>query len=89
MLLNVSPEDEMSRTFIRLRRVLFGFSCAAVFGFGATQAWGNPHADSKRALSCPAEIKPYRHPDCTEWCGQWGLFGYCGTDGYCHCARTA
>jgi hypothetical protein len=76
----------MSRTFIQLRRALFGFSCAVVFGLGATQAWGTPHVESRRAVSCPSYGRPYRHPDCTAWCGQWNLFGYCGADGYCHCS---
>lgn len=36
----------MSRSFIYLRRALFGTSCAIVFGFGATQAFGAPAAPS-------------------------------------------
>lgn len=32
----------MSRSFINLRRALFGVSCAIVFGFGGTQALAAP-----------------------------------------------
>ncbi len=32
----------MSRSLIHLRRVLFGTSCAIVFGFGSTQALASP-----------------------------------------------
>jgi hypothetical protein len=32
----------MSRSFIHLRRALFGTSCAIVFGFGVTQALASP-----------------------------------------------
>ena len=33
----------MSRSFIYLRRALFGTSCAVVFGFGASQALATPY----------------------------------------------
>jgi hypothetical protein len=32
----------MNRSFIQLRRALFGASCAIVFGFGAAQALASP-----------------------------------------------
>ncbi len=32
----------MSISFVHLRRILFGASCAIVFGFGATQALASP-----------------------------------------------
>jgi hypothetical protein len=42
----------MSRTFIQLRRVVFGTSCAVVFGFGATQALASPMQAASRQDFC-------------------------------------
>lgn len=43
----------MSRSFMYLRRVLFGTSCAIVLGFGATQALASP-AQAASSLLCTA-----------------------------------
>jgi hypothetical protein len=46
----------MSRSFINLRRALFGTSCAIVFGFGATQALaGAPQMGVNSQWAC----RPY------------------------------
>jgi hypothetical protein len=42
----------MSRSFIHLRRALFGVSCTIVFGFGATQALAEPQGDRVSELNC-------------------------------------
>ncbi len=42
----------MSRSFIHLRRALFGVSCAIVFGFGATQALAEPQGNTVSSLNC-------------------------------------
>ena len=64
----------MSRSFIYLRRALFGASCTIVFGFGATQAMANP--DLAREGRCMLTGYAYMPPVgvCPE--------DYCG-NGYC------
>ncbi|HEX8274859.1 MAG TPA: hypothetical protein VF615_19655 [Longimicrobiaceae bacterium] len=52
----------MSRSFIHLRRILFGTSCAVVFGFGANQGLAAPMS-SKRSF-CTMEERAA----CVEWC---------------------
>ena len=42
----------MSRSFINLRRVLFGVSCAVVFGFGATTAFATPDTAARKPTIC-------------------------------------
>lgn len=64
----------MSRSFIHLRRALFGTSCAVVFGFGATQAVATPQQTSRWECS-PAGI----NAQCDEMCR---LLMYSG--GYCN-----
>lgn len=65
----------MSRSFINLRRALFGTSCAIVFGFGATQA-----------LSWPLPPGGLDADNCTEWyCDEYCLQNY-GEGG--SCSRT-
>lgn len=71
----------MNRSLIRLRRALFGVSCAAVFGFGATEA-----AASRAALpgppACPARPYEYVTATCNAYCNGPG---FCATYGYCQC----
>ena len=47
----------MSRSWIRLRRVLFGVSCAVVFGFGATHAAAA--SPDTQAMACVCRTSPY------------------------------
>jgi hypothetical protein len=42
----------MNVSFVHLRRILFGTSCAIVFGFGATQAFAEPRIDLARGPLC-------------------------------------
>jgi hypothetical protein len=49
----------MSRSWIRLRRVLFGVSCAVVFGFGAADAATASRETQAMACSCRASPYPY------------------------------
>lgn len=63
----------MSLSFVHLRRILFGASCALVFGFGATQA-----------LASPAQTAFY---GCTTWdkqrCNNYCAANYPGSVGRC------
>jgi hypothetical protein len=64
----------MSRSFIHLRRALFGTSCAIVFGFGATQALAGPTAVASSSCG-PSE--------CWEHCMRTGEGeGICTADPY-------
>lgn len=57
----------MSDSRIRLRRVLFGVSCAVVFGFGATHAAGASSEERVMACTCQVASYPYViHDDCWE-----------------------
>ncbi len=47
----------MSRSWIRLRRVLFGVSCAVVFGVGAADA--TAAGSEKLAMACSCRASPY------------------------------
>lgn len=67
----------MSRSFINLRRVLFGVSCAVVFGFGGTQALAAPAQAMRRA--CDANLDAECDRRCklegehnTGYCIGWG-----------------
>lgn len=66
----------MSRSFIHLRRALFGVSCAIVFGFGASEALAAPEPAQYGACQMTGYV--YFPPDgvCPEDCSN----GYC--DGY-------
>lgn len=76
----------MTRSFIRLRRALFGTCCAIVFGFGASQAAAGP----TRALTGACEITGYEYmlpygvceecPD-TNWCDGVSTECRCGPVG--------
>jgi hypothetical protein len=73
----------MSRSFINLRRVLFGVSCAIVFGFGPSQAFGNPYPTQR--VSCEVTGEDYASYYCKlalrcnygGWCSSYGSCG-CG-----------
>ena len=73
----------MSRSFIQLRRIVFGTSCAVVFGFGATQALASPAQAA--FFGCTAS----QQQQCQNYCGSRGAQGYCtsfGIGGYgCEC----
>jgi len=73
----------MSRSLIYLRRALFGVSCAIVFGFGATQAFGYPQLDT---ITCDV-YNPDSGYKCTQFCQSRGLYGggHCSLDGLCEC----
>jgi hypothetical protein len=49
----------MSRSWIRLRRVLFGVSCAIVFGVDATHAAAASSEKQARACTCQVTSYPY------------------------------
>lgn len=49
----------MSRSWIRLRRTLFGVSCAVVFGLGATRANAASGEEQAMACSCRTSPAPY------------------------------
>ena len=61
----------MSSSFIKLRRVVFGISCAVVFGFGATQA--APGRARPLPKECYWELGMY----CQQNCASQGLYGQC------------
>jgi hypothetical protein len=74
----------MSRSFIKLRRVVFGVSCAVVFGFGATQAAASPERAGPAPKECHWEVGMY----CQQNCASQGLYGRCQEeDGFpvCRC----
>jgi len=76
----------MSRSLIQLRRVLFGVSCAVVFGFGGTQAFAMGDPELPPGLACPQSSEPgipYYSLYCAQGCIE--QVGYCGADGFCHC----
>lgn len=75
----------MRRSFIHLRRVLFGVSCAVVFGFGATEVLAMPDPEPG-PVACPTTVEP-SEPYYTFYCAQGCVeqVGYCGADGFCHC----
>ena len=78
----------MSRSFIYLRRALFGVSCAIVFGFGATQAFATPDQGARRALYClrhATNPQPYFTPFCDDACNGGPGRGYCDAEGVCRC----
>ena len=75
----------MAGSLPTLRRILFGLSCATVFGFGAAQAFGSPGRAAPPRL-CPHDAndpQPYYSQQCSEGCAE-GI-GYCGMDYLCHC----
>jgi hypothetical protein len=77
----------MSRSFIQLRRALFGVSCAVVFGFGGTRAFAMGDPELPPGLACPQSSEPgvpYYSAYCSEWvCGF--APAYCGSDQMCYC----
>lgn len=76
----------MSRSFIYLRRALFGVSCAVVFGFGVTQAFAAPETAASGG-SCPWSANgPYFYEPCENFCRSEGgaEWGYC-ENGMCVC----
>ncbi|HEU0076616.1 MAG TPA: hypothetical protein VFQ76_03140 [Longimicrobiaceae bacterium] len=75
----------MSRSFIYLRRAVFGVSCAIVFGFGATQASAGPQLDT---IACDVYGDPTSESyKCTQFCQSRGLYGggHCAANGTCEC----
>lgn len=74
----------MSRSFIHLRRALFGVSCAIVFGFGATQAFAAPQETTRGGTCTP--YAPGANAYCHDWClSQGHPGGKCVLDGTCAC----
>lgn len=75
----------MSRSFIHLRRALFGTSCAIVFGFGATEAFATPQRGSTPPACVPFNSS-YRWM-CERYCmGLMGANGECNPDtNTCEC----
>ena len=72
----------MSRSFIYLRRALFGIAFAGSLGFGATQAFASPGL--ARYSSCELSLSPYLPRGGCPECGING--GYCsGTSYDCTC----
>jgi hypothetical protein len=65
----------MSRSFIHLRRALFGASCAIVFGFGATQALAAPGSVGD------SECLSYQQQACSDRCALYGAKGRCSRVG--------
>jgi hypothetical protein len=66
----------MSISFVHLRRILFGTSCAIVFGFGASQALASPtHAAVRR------DCEPWQVQECQTSCAYRGMVGYCANLG--------
>jgi hypothetical protein len=77
-------EDFMSRSFVYLRRALFGVSCAVVFGFGASQALAAP----RQALTDGTCVKgdPGAIAYCRSYCQSQGYRdGTCTRIGFCGC----
>ena len=72
----------MSRSFTYLRRILFGTSCAIVFGFGATQASAR---DPEQVHTCPATGYYYPSELCVTLIGGGCVRAVCDPGGYCQC----
>lgn len=74
----------MRISFVQLRRIVFGASCAVVFGFGATQALASP------AQAASGSCKGSQALECYNYCASLGQQGFCtsfGTAGYgCVCS---
>ena len=63
----------MSISFVHLRRVVFGTSCAVVFGFGATQALALP-VQAASSGTCYF----YQEAECQRYCAEtWQMSGSC------------
>ncbi len=73
----------MRRSFIYLRRGLVGVSCAIVFGFGATQAFGGPKQGPVTYCPDMGIDRPYH--SCGSFCP--GRQGYCAAGGVCVCGE--
>ena len=73
----------MSRSLSNLRRVLFGVSCAIVFGFGATQALAGPPGPGGLWPPNPYNGSCMLIDECSDYCGWYGADGYC--DRYYNC----
>jgi hypothetical protein len=75
----------MSRSFIHLRRALFGLSCAIVFGFGATQAFASPD-QVYGPPRCERTGVAYLPLNPEEVCPNCPFSGYCdGVNSECVC----
>ncbi|HEX8276349.1 MAG TPA: hypothetical protein VF615_27155 [Longimicrobiaceae bacterium] len=74
----------MSRSFINLRRALFGVSCTIVFGFGATQALATPYPPMVPGCD-PSSLNDYVM--CDDWCVRnYGTGGSCSEEtNHCLC----
>ncbi len=74
----------MSISFVQLRRIVFGTSCAVVLGFGATQALASP------ARASYGRCKGSQALECYNYCAALGAQGFCtslGAAGYdCVCS---
>jgi hypothetical protein len=86
----------MSRSLSNLRRVLFGVSCAIVFGFGATEALAGPPGPGGLWPTNPYPSgcvlsDPMANQNCSNYCGWYGADGVCTSEpgeiwyGYCEC----
>ena len=74
----------MSRSSIRLRRVLFGVSCTVVFGFGAGQALAAPRAADSDGTCLYGD--PGARAYCSSYCKSQGYRdGTCTRFGICAC----
>lgn len=72
----------MSRSFIHIRRVLFGVSCTIVFGFGAT------HAFAERTSQYCEYGTPWADATCQADCTATGSnFGWCEETSQCKCSE--
>ena len=67
----------MSRSFINLRRVLFGVSCTIVFGFGASEALASPTFPGwPYVWTCTPETQQR----CEDFCAGNGALADCRRD---------
>lgn len=75
----------MRRSFIYLRRALFGVSCIIVFGAGASQALAAPRQATEYG-ECVND-DPGADAYCRSWCQAEGLgsHGRCLWIGHCGC----
>ncbi len=77
----------MSRSVIQLRRILFGVSCAVVFGLGATEASAE-RTNQPVILCMPGD--PGTDAYCTSQCSsqtQGTPWGTCQATGQCTCSQ--
>jgi hypothetical protein len=78
----------MSISFVHLRRILFGTSCAIVLGFGGTQALASP-VQAAAVYACT----PWEQAQCDSFCSGFGtgVKGRCTNIGFydCRCEDVA